>query len=100
MRTTAFLINTARGTIVDEAALINALRTGAIAGAALDVFEKEPPEPDNPLFAMDNVVAMPHVASLTTECTARMATDAARCIHEVLSGSKPTWPVNNPPEPR
>ena len=100
MKADAYLINTARGEIVREPELVEALRAGTIAGAALDVFEQEPPDPANPLFQMENVVVMPHVASLTRECTARMALHSAQGIHEVLSGGRPTWPVNNPAKPR
>ena len=100
MKSTAYLINTARGDIVDETALCRALESGAIAGAALDVFAEEPPRPDNPLFALDNVKLTPHHAALTRECMIRMALDAARGIHEVLSGGTPTWAVNRPRNPR
>ena len=100
MKPTAYLINTARGDIVDEKALIETLKAGDIAGAALDVYEKEPPDADNPLFSMENTLVMPHVASLTIECVGRMALHSARSIHEVLSGQRPRWPVNNPPNPR
>ena len=62
MKPSAYLINTARGGIVDEAAMIEALRAGKIAGAGLDVFDVEPVETDNPLLHMDNVVVTPHVA--------------------------------------
>lgn len=61
------IINTSRGALIDESALIAGLRTGKIAGAALDVFDPEPPAPDNPLLAMDNVVATPHLAASTEE---------------------------------
>ena len=100
MKPSAYLINTARGTIVDEAALVEVLTEGKIAGAALDVYEQEPPDPSNPLFKLENTVVMPHVASLTEECMDRMALHSAQGIHEVLSGKRPTWPVNQPEKPR
>ena len=96
MKETAYFINAARGEVVDEAALINALEKGQIAGAGLDVFEPEPPKSDNPLFKMENVILTPHNAALTTECMIRMAMHAAQGIDDVLSGKKPSWPVNNP----
>lgn len=96
MKKTAFFINASRGDVVDEAALIEALRTGTIAGAAIDVFEKEPPRKDNPLMSMGNVLLTPHNASQTRECMIRMALHAAQGIDEVLSGRRPTWPVNDP----
>jgi len=95
MKQTAFFINSARGDVVSEAALIGALTKGVIAGAALDVYAKEPPDRDNPLFALDNVVLTPHNCTLTLECMTRMALHAAQGIDEVLTGRKPTWPVNN-----
>ena len=100
MKKSAYVINAARGEVVDEPALVQALENGEIAGAGLDVFEEEPPVKDHPFFSMDNVVVTPHNAALTTECMIRMATHAAQGIDEVLSGKKPTWPVNNPSDPR
>ena len=92
MKKTAWLINTARGTIVDEKALIEALRSGKIAGAALDVSDPEPAAKSSPLFAMDNVIMTPHCAGAAAEAMVRMATDAAKGIDEVLSGKEPTYP--------
>ncbi len=96
MKASAHLINAARGEIVDETALLDALRSGEIAGAALDVFETEPLLPDHPLFALDNVILTPHSAALTQEAMERMALDAARGIDDVLSGRAPQWPVDAP----
>jgi len=100
MKKTAFFINASRGDVVAEAALIEALRNGAIAGAAIDVYEKEPPQKDNPLMSMSNVLLTPHNASQTRECMIRMALHAAQGIDEVLSGKRPTWPVNDPAKRR
>jgi D-3-phosphoglycerate dehydrogenase len=98
MKKTAYLINCARGDVLDEAALIEALKNETIAGAAIDVYDPEPPESDNPLFMMPNVIATPHIASNTTEANIKMAVHAAMEIHRVLSGEKPQWPVNRPQE--
>jgi D-3-phosphoglycerate dehydrogenase len=86
--------------VVAEADLIEALRSGTIAGAAVDVYEKEPPQKENPLMSMDNVLLTPHNASQTRECMIRMALHAAQGIDEVLSGKRPTWPVNDPAKRR
>ncbi len=94
MRPSAFLVNTARGGIVDEGALYEALREGRIAGAALDVFAEEPPDPDNPLLSLDNVVLSPHCAALTLECAQRVAMGAARAVMDVLEGRRPEGVVN------
>lgn len=100
MKPTAYIINAARGEIVDEKALIDALRSGQIAGAGIDVFEQEPPDRTNPLLHMQNVIATPHTAAMTEEAMQRMALHAAMCIDDVLSGRVPEWPVNRPNPPR
>ena len=96
MKPDAILINTARGGIVEEAALTRALKDKTIAGCALDVFEQEPPDTTAELFQLDNAILTPHNAAHTWESTARMGLHAAQGIHEVLSGQEPTWPVNHP----
>ncbi len=94
MKPTAFLINTGRGEVIDEAALIETLQAGRIQGAALDVFEGNLPKSDNPLLTMDNVIVTPHTAAFTTEALERMAYQAALGISEVLEGRPVTYPVN------
>jgi D-3-phosphoglycerate dehydrogenase len=86
MKRTAFLINTARGGMVDEVALYDALSSGKLAGAALDVFDKEPLPLDSPLLKLPNFLAAPHVAGLTREAAARMAEVTVRNILSVLDG--------------
>lgn len=82
----AILVNTSRGGVVDEAALVAALREGRLAAAGLDVFEDEPPSPDNPLLAMDQVVLSPHIAGLTVECAERMAVASVQNVLDFFSG--------------
>jgi len=94
MKPTGYLINVARGPIVDEAALIEALRAGRIAGAALDVFEREPVAPDNPLLAMDNVIVTPHSLCWTDECFHNMAVTGLASIVDALAGRRPEFVVN------
>lgn len=94
MKKTAYLINAARGSVVDEAALIAALQEGRIAGAGLDVFEWEPPAADNPLFQMDQVIVSPHNAALTDAALRAMAMDSAQGVAECLLGKPITYPVN------
>ncbi len=94
MKPTAFLVNFSRGGIVDEVALYHALKSGAIAGAALDVFEEEPVRNDNPLLDLDNVIVSPHSAALTRECAVRMAVGAAEGVRDVLTGRMPRFIVN------
>ena len=92
MKRSAYLVNTARGPVVDEGALAWALRERLIAGAALDVFEREP-EVHADLVGLDNVVLVPHLGSATTETRTAMADLAARNVIEVLSGRPPLTPV-------
>jgi D-3-phosphoglycerate dehydrogenase / 2-oxoglutarate reductase len=94
MRPGAVLVNTARGGIVDEAALAEALAAGRLLGAGIDVFENEPPENENPLFKLPNVVLSPHVAGITEDSARRMALGAAQGVVDVLQGRKPEAMLN------
>ncbi len=91
IKPTAYFINTARGSIVDEAALIKALKEKWIAGAGLDVFEKEPIDPDNPLLKMENVIVTPHSASYSVTSFERLRRSVGQEVARVLSG---WWPKN------
>ena len=79
MKPTAYLINAARGQLIIDQDLADALHNGAIAGAAIDVFRSEPPSLDNPLFTAPNVLLTPHIAGSTAEAVKRMAIGSARC---------------------
>ena len=94
MKSEAFLINTARGEVVDNDALVEAILSKQIAGAAVDVYEGEVPSVDNPIFNLENVIVTPHTAAHTEEAMKRMSLHPAIGIHEVLSGKEPSWPVN------
>jgi len=94
MKPTAYLINTARGGVVDEAALASKLKDKAIAGAAFDVFSTEPPSQGNPLFGLQNTILTPHTAALTNECTERVAHEAVMGIADYLSGRTPKYVFN------
>lgn len=94
MKPNAIFVNTGRGTTVDEAAMIRALDEGWIAHAALDVLEKEPPEPDNPLFGMENVTLTPHAASASSRVLAVSKRRVGMEVALVLSGRRPLSCVN------
>lgn len=94
MKPEAFLINTARGEVVNNKALVDALLNNKIAGAAIDVYEGEVPSKDNPVFKFQNVIVTPHTAAHTVEAMKRMSLHPAIGIQEVLSGKEPSWPVN------
>jgi D-3-phosphoglycerate dehydrogenase len=100
MKSTAFIINTARGPLIDEQALIKALQDGEIAGAGLDVAEQEPPKKDNPLRTMDNVIMTPHTASASTRMRIETRRRAAREVALALSGRWPMSCVNPDVLPR
>ena len=100
MKNTVSIINCGRGPVIDEAALIRALQSGEIAAAGLDVLEKEPVEPDNPLLAMDNVILTPHAASATTRMRPETRRRAAREVALVLQGKWPMSCVNPTVLPR
>jgi len=94
MKPTAILVNTARGGIVDEAAVADAVTAGHLAGAGLDVVVDEPLKPTHPLNGVPNLVLTPHVAGVTEEAMMRMARDSAEDILRVLRGERPKYPVN------
>lgn len=94
MKPTAYLINMARGPVVDQPALYQALRAGTIRGAALDVLEQEPPAADDPLLKLDNVIFTPHAASWTVEAGAQLRRDTARNLVIALQGKLPKPIVN------
>lgn len=95
LKPSAILVNTARGGVVDEAALVASLRQGRLAGAGLDVFEDEPPAADNPLLAMDEVVLSPHIAGISAECAERMAIASVQNVLDFFAGRiDPTLVVN------
>ena len=96
MKPTAYLVNTARGGIIDETALHAALTTGVIAGAGIDVFDREPPDPDNPLLKLDNVVTAPHMAGVTRESIDRMPAQAVRNVLSVFDARPIRENVINP----
>lgn len=94
MKPTAHLINVARGPIVDQAALTKVLQEGRIRGAGLDVFEQEPPNPNDPLFTLDNVIVSPHGICWTDECFSAMGRSAWTSILDLMAGRAPKYVVN------
>ena len=94
MKSSAVLVNIGRGALIDEAALIDALKNDVIAGAGLDVVENEPISVDNPLLQLPNAFVTPHVAMISQEAMDNVAIKAAEDIVRVLSGEQPRFPVN------
>lgn len=95
MKPAAFLINTARGSLVVEEDLYEACKNGVIAGAGLDAIRKEPVDPANPLLTLDNVIIYPHIGGNTVEAAHRASYFAAMGVQEVYSGKEPTWPIHD-----
>lgn len=94
MQKGSYLVNAARGTLLDEAALLEALRSGHLAGAALDVYDPEPPDTSNPLFTLPNIICTPHIASYTTAGVLRMQVMACEQIATALRDERPSHLVN------
>jgi glyoxylate reductase len=94
MKSTAYLINTARGPIVDQKALTRVLQERRIAGAGLDVLEKEPPDADDPILKLDNVIFAPHALCWTDQCFAGIGACDVRAVLELMQGKEPTGVVN------
>jgi lactate dehydrogenase-like 2-hydroxyacid dehydrogenase len=94
MKPSAYLINTARGPVVDQAALVDALTNGTIAGAALDVLEKEPPDPDDPILTLPNALVLPHIGSATKETRRAMLDLAVDNLLAAMRGDVPRAVVN------
>ena len=94
MKPTAYLINTARGPIVDQTALTEALQDGRIAGAGLDVFEQEPPDANEPLLTLDNVIVTPHALCWTDQHFAGSGAADVRAVMAVMAGRAPSGIVN------
>jgi D-3-phosphoglycerate dehydrogenase len=96
MKPDAFVINVARGGVIDETALAEALAAGTIAGAAVDVYSSEPPSADNPLLSAPNIILTPHLGASTSEAQTRVAVEAAEQVCDVLAGRPARYAVNAP----
>lgn len=94
MKPGAFLINTSRGPVVDQAALVEALQEGRIAGAGLDVLEQEPPDADDPVLSLDNVILSPHALCWTDQCMAGNGAANVAAVHAMMAGRPPADVVN------
>ncbi|MEC8174174.1 MAG: 2-hydroxyacid dehydrogenase [Pseudomonadota bacterium] len=93
MKESAILVNTARGPVINEAALYDALTEGKILAAGLDVFDQEPPQPDNPLFKLDNVILSAHLAGPTFESNIARVRNAFDNVQRVARGEEPLWVI-------
>jgi D-3-phosphoglycerate dehydrogenase len=94
MKNSAWIVNCARGGVVNEEALFDVLHEKKIAGAALDVFSAEPPPLDSPFLKLNNIILSPHSAALTQEATVRMSTEAAQAVLDFFSGKRPRYIYN------
>ena len=94
MKRTAYLLNLSRGPVVDQDALVHALASGGIEGAALDVLVTEPPAPGDPILQLDNVIVTPHTASWSVESAQKLRHDAAQNVVAALTGDVPRSVVN------
>jgi D-3-phosphoglycerate dehydrogenase / 2-oxoglutarate reductase len=94
MKPGSYLVNTARGGVVDSAALVDALRSGHLAGAALDVLPTEPPDADDPLLSTPNLILTPHAAFNSVEAVEELQRTAATNVLDVLDGRRPSYPIN------
>ena len=94
MKAASFLLNTSRGGVVDEEALYRALEDKKIAGAALDVYEKEPPATDHPFLGLENTIATPHMAAMTDRSLTNVAVDVCKGVLDALEGEKPKFIAN------
>lgn len=94
MKKTAYLINTARGTVVDEEALYKALKNRQISGAAIDVYSKEPPDLEDPLLKLENVIKTPHIAAYTIEALQKMDLMNAQDLYRFFKGERPLYIIN------
>ena len=94
MKPEAVLVNCARGSVIDEDALVEALQTKKIAGAAMDAFQNEPLPADHPFVSMENVILSPHAAALTSETAARAAMEACSQAKDLLEGRMPPYVYN------
>jgi len=96
MKPTAFLVNTARGEVVDVPALVEAVKNGVLAGAALDVLPVEPPDPDDPVLHDDRIIVTPHIGWASEEAGDDSRVRASEDVRRVLSGERPKYPLNEP----